>query len=110
MIVRMAGNVRTASVVLLSSFVLSACPGPGDASLTILEPLDGAELTLADDTNDSIDGVQITVRVEAVGVAVGEQVNILIDGVTSAGSATVPDDGQVVVDDVTIPAGSHTLE
>jgi hypothetical protein len=107
---RMVGTYRTGATVLLACLGLTACPGPDDAELTIVEPMAGAELTLSDDTNDEIDGVQISVRVTAIGVAVGEEINILIDGRTSAGSAFVPDDGNVVVEDVSIPSGVHTIE
>lgn len=110
MIRRTVGNLRTAPVVLLAIFGLTACPGPDDAELTIVEPMDGAELTLADDTNGSVDGVQISVRVQAVGVAVGDEIDVLVDGVTRAGSGIVPEDGNVIVENVTIPNGAHTLE
>lgn len=101
-------EVRLA-LIGLCCILATGCPSPSGASLLIVEPADGAELNLASDTNPSIDGVQVQVTVQAVGVAVGSEVDILVDDGTIAATTTTPDDGNLVFEDVTVPAGTHTL-
>jgi hypothetical protein len=104
------GDRATGVGAVLSMFLfLVGCPGP-DASLTIDAPMNGATLTLANDTNADIDGLQIEVTATAVGLAEGDDVDILIDGSTIAATAAVPADGILVFRDVTITSGEHTLQ
>lgn len=84
--------------------------GPGNqATLTILEPMDGALLTLATDTRSDIAGVQTSFTVQAVGVAVGDRVDLILEDDSIVGTETVPDSGEILFADVTLPSGQHTI-
>ncbi len=97
------------ALVVLAALVLSACPGPS-ATLEILEPMDGAELTLATDVDSAMPGVQTRVVVRAVGVPAGESVVLLLDDSLIVGSQVAPPDGMIIYEGVTIPSGRHDLE
>lgn len=102
-------NQRRAVLAALCATILGVGCGPGDqASLTILDPVDGAILTLATDTRPDLDGVQATVLVQAHRVAVGDTVSLAADDAV-IGMATVPDSGELSFTDVTIPSGMHQL-
>ncbi|MCZ7686128.1 MAG: hypothetical protein M5U28_48170 [Sandaracinaceae bacterium] len=77
--------------------------------MTILEPMDGALLTLATDTRSDIAGVQTSFTVQAVGVAVGDRVDLILEDDSIVGTETVPDSGEILFADVTLPSGQHTI-
>lgn len=82
--------------------------GEPNVGLDILDPLDGAVITLADDVNPELDDVQITVLVSARGLAVDDEVTIRVDG-SPGGTARVEEDGSVRFAEVTLSGGMHTL-
>ncbi len=98
-----------AALFVLAVLVLSACPGPS-ATLEILEPMDRAELTLATDVDPEMPGVQVRVVVQGVGVPVGGDIVLLLDGSLIVGSQIAPPDGMIIYEGVTIPSGRHDLE
>lgn len=104
------GALRWMGLALLSTFWVAGCEcDDPPVSITLTEPLDGAELSLADDTNPDLEGVQITVRGQVMRLAVGDQVELWVDG-TTASTTTVPEDGAVQWTNVTISSGTHTLQ
>lgn len=96
------------SAVTASLVMLTACPGP-TATLEIQEPADGATITRADDVNADAAGIQVNVLVQAIGVAVGGELDLILDGSNIIGTQPVPEDGATRFPGVTIPPGTHTL-
>lgn len=103
-----SGFGRARIGALMCCVALTGCPGPS-ATLEIIEPADGTVLTTADDTSAILDGIQTRIVVQAIGVAVGADVDLVIDDGAIAATAVTPDDGMIVYEDVTVPAGQHTL-
>ena len=86
----------------------SCGPDPDEASIVITSPMDGAALSLADDVDDELEGVQISVEAMATGLAVSQEVTLRLDG-ASVATANVTDAGLITWSGVTLSTGAHTL-
>lgn len=89
--------------------MLGGCDNGDPATLRILDPMDGARLTLATDTEPDTPGVQATVQIEAYRVAVGERVDLVLNDRTIIGTELVTESGEMVFPGVTLPGGMHRL-
>lgn len=67
--------------MLAAAFLVTACGGNGDGPvrLTITSPNDGAMISVADDENDGLPGIQISVLVGAVNLDAGEELKVFVD-------------------------------
>lgn len=84
------------------------CENPSGARLTITAPTNGATLTLADDTQPEVEGLQITVAVSTENLSAGTAVDLFLDGAV-ASLGMVDTAGAVAFEGVTIPDGTHML-
>lgn len=100
-------SLGVGSAALLACLVLAGCPSPS-ATLVIVSPEDGAVLGVATDTNPALAGVQTDIIVEATGIAVGDNVELIVDDVIVTSQLT-PEDGQFTFEDVTLPPGEHVI-
>ncbi|HJL19552.1 MAG TPA: VCBS repeat-containing protein [Sandaracinaceae bacterium LLY-WYZ-13_1] len=104
-----AKRVAAMAALLGALGLVSGCEcDPEEASLMLTEPEDETVLSFDSDTNPDIEGVQIVVRGVAMGLAVGDEVELELDDVAVA-TTTVNADGDVVWPDITIPSGMHSL-
>lgn len=85
------------------------CDPVTEASITLTAPADGTTLTLADDTNEALEGLQIEVTADIVGLGAGDELGLRVDGAT-ASTAFVGTETTVRFTDVTLSSGSHTLQ
>ena len=95
------------AALLLACLVLTGCPSPS-ATLVIVSPEDGAVLGVTTDTNPALAGVQTDIIVEATGIAVGDNVELIVDDVIVTSQLT-PEDGQFTFEDVTLSPGEHVI-
>jgi len=120
---RTAGGARRGRAqgwvyLLAISMAVTACDcskPDGAVELKIIVPEDDANLTLADDENPDVAGVQFTVLAEAPKLDEGDEVELFLEASSAdvdppVASATVDDAGMVVFSEVTFPAGEHHLQ
>jgi hypothetical protein len=96
--------------LLAISIVLAACGddapaecAPGEKSLVFTEPLDGAMLTMADDSNPDMDLLQIDFRAHGCGIDPLAQVGIyMLEPTMTSYAFTEAGDGDMVFTDVTL--------
>lgn len=100
-------GTRGVGAALLACLVLTGCPSPS-ATLVIVSPEDGAVLGVATDTNPALAGVQTDIIVEATGIAVGDNVELIVDDVIVTSQLT-PEDGQFTFEDITLSPGEHVI-
>lgn len=104
------GIARRIAIAVSLTTVLAACSGPPDTpTITIVDPMDMAVLTLADDTLPGTAGLQITVSAETTNFAVGDIINLRVGEATFPG-AMVTEAETVEWTGVTIPSGATRLQ
>lgn len=100
-------GIPGAAHIALLALALTGCPGP-TATLEILDPVDDAVLSPATDTNPTMPGIQAEIAVQAIGLAVGDEVDLVVDGAI-VGTLPTPADGLFTFTDVTLSPGAHEL-
>jgi hypothetical protein len=105
--------------LLLISFALAACGDDaplaectlGERSLHLTAPIDGAMLTMADDTDPGMDLLQVDFRAHGCGIDSLAQVGIYMLEPTATDYAfTEAGDGNIVFTDVTLIPGPQRFE
>lgn len=105
---RLFGHRLVGLLVAATAGSFGGCGGE-PATLRIIDPMDGAALTLATDSDPVAPGVQADVRLEAYRVAVGERVDLVLNERVVVGTELVTESGELTYPSVSFPAGMHRL-
>lgn len=96
---------------LVTGLVAPGCGSSGTSTvkIEIVAPEEDAELTIADDEDSDIPGVQYDVKAKSEGVNAGTIVLLRIEGETTPLVGEVDESGETLFEDVTLPPGAHTM-
>lgn len=101
----------TATMAMAMAMLIAAGCGSSShaAFLHLLTPEPDAALTMADDTNPAMPGLQVTVTGEAQGLADGTQIDVYIGDDQQDDRVGIGEDGTIELQDVTLPPGTHPI-
>ena len=106
-----SGSIALRGLLCGALVLLAGCSGdPAEVLLTLLSPEADAVLTAAADQDPDEPGVQVDVLGESDGLGQGTTVEVHVDGEKLGGSGKVDADGDVAVNDVTLPPGTHEIQ
>jgi FG-GAP repeat len=106
------GHARLGALLgLLTTLVATGCGSSGSSSakIEILAPEEAAELTIADDEDNDMPGVQYDVKAKSEHVAEGTIMLLRIEGESEPLVGSVDEQGEILFDDATLPPGAHTM-
>jgi FG-GAP-like repeat/FG-GAP repeat len=104
---------RRAWAVVLTAMFVTACGSSGSkrAQIELLEPMDMAELTIDDDQDPDLPGVQYEVRAQTRNIRPKTVMLLVIPGeIKTVAISEVDEDGLVVFEKATLPPGRNTFQ
>jgi hypothetical protein len=106
------GAQHRAWAVIVAALSVTACGSSGSkrAQIQLLAPDDMAELTIADDQDPDLPGVQVEVRAQTKNIRAKTVMLLVIPGENNTAYFTeVDEDGLAVFEKATLPPGAHTF-
>src|SRR5262252_2644569 len=102
---------RNAWALVIAAVCVAGCgsSSSNSAKITILAPEDMAELTIADDIDPDLPGVQYEVRAQTTNIKPSTIMLLVIPGENTAFFSEVEEDGLVTFEKATLPPGAHTF-
>jgi len=103
---------RRAWAVILAALFVTGCGSSGSkrAQIELLAPDDMAELTIEDDQDPDLPGVQFEVRAQTRNIRPKTVMLLVIPGENNTAYFTeVDDEGMVIFEKATLPPGAHTF-
>lgn len=98
------------SAAAMAMLLAAGCGSESHAAfLRLLSPEPDAILTMADDTDPAMPGLQITVMGEAQGLADGTQIDVYIEDDQQDNRVGIGEDGSIELQGVTLPPGTHAI-
>jgi glycosylphosphatidylinositol phospholipase D len=106
------GAQHRASAVIVAALWVTACGSSGSkrAQIELLAPEDMAELTIEDDQDPDLPGVQYEVRAQTTNIRAKTVMLLVIPGENNTAYFTeIDEDGLAIFEKATLPPGAHTF-
>lgn len=103
---------RASAVMVLAALFVTACGSSGSkrAKIELLAPEDMEELTIEDDQDPDLPGVQYEVRAQTTNIRPMTVMLLVIPGENNTAYFTeVDDEGMAIFEKATLPPGAHTF-